>query len=121
MPQQLSDITKAPTYKEYQSSEGGYRSFCSNCGSGLTWKLSFIPDMVIVFLGTIDEEFLMGNKIGDSEEQTEVGLTIKRDGGLCKELTSMNYGHIFWNNRIPGVTDQESLAGPKFPGSFPME
>lgn len=77
--------------------------------------------MVIVFLGTIDEEFLMGKKIDGSDEQTEMGLTFKRDGGLCKELTSMNMGHIFWNNKIPGVTDQDSLPGPKFNGSFPME
>lgn len=120
-PHQLSDITKAPTYKEYQSSEGGFRSFCSNCGSGLTWKLAFVPDMIIVFLGTIDEEYLMGKKVVGSDEQTEMGPAFKREDGLCKELTSMNMGHIFWNNRIPGVTDQGSLPGPKFLGTFPME
>lgn len=120
-PHQLSDITKAPTYSEYQSSEGGFRSFCSNCGSGLTWRISFVPDMIIVFLGTIDEQFLIGNKIEGSEEQTENGLIVKRDGGLCKDLTGMNMGHLYWNNRIPNVTDQDSLNGPKFPQSFPME
>ena len=119
-PQQLSDITKAPSYKEYESSEGGFRSFCSNCGSGLTWKLAFVPDMVIVFLGTIDDEHLMGRKVEGSEHQTEMGIEFKREGGFCTELTAMNMGHIFWNNRIPSVTDQD-MAGPKFMGSFPME
>lgn len=77
--------------------------------------------MIIVFLGTIDEEHLMGTKLQGSEEQTEMGPSFKREGGFCKELTRMNMGHIFWNNRIPGVTDQESLAGPKFLGTFPMD
>lgn len=119
-PQQLSDITNAPSYKEYESSEGGFRSFCSNCGSGLTWKLAFVPDMIIVFLGTIDDEHLMGKRVEGSEQRTETGVEFKREGGFCKELTTMNMGHIFWNNRVPKVTDHD-MAGPKFMGSFPME
>jgi hypothetical protein len=121
-PHQLNaDLTAAPTYKEYQSSEGGFRSFCTECGSSLTWKTTFVPDMIVVFLGTVDDEYLMGTKVPGSELQTEMGPSFKRDGGLCMELTSMNMGHLFWNNRVPGLTDHESIAGPKFLGSLPMQ
>jgi hypothetical protein len=110
-PTQLTLDTSVPTYKEYESSAGGHRSFCSACGSGLTWRLDYVPDMLVVFLGTVDEEYLLGKKLEEG----------KFDGGLMKELTDMHLGHLFWDNRVAGVTDQETLNGPKYPQSFPME
>ena len=120
-PQQLSDLASASTYREYQSSEGTTRSFCSNCSSGLTWEIDFVPDMIIVFLGTIDEEFLLGKKVPGSDIETPMGVTFKREGGLTKDLTLMQMGHLFWQNAISGVTDHDIGSGPKFPQSFPQE
>jgi hypothetical protein len=77
--------------------------------------------MVVVFLGTVDEEYLVGNKVEGSEEESELGLVFKRDGGLSKDLCSMKMGHLFWNNAIPGVTDHDVGEGMKFPQSFPQE
>jgi hypothetical protein len=120
-PEQISDISKASTYKEYRSSEAAVRTFCSNCGSGLTWKIDYVPDMVVLFMGTIDEEFLIGKKVEGSEKETPLGVEFKRDGGLSKELASMNLGHLFWNNAIPGVSDHVVGEGALFPQSFPQE
>ena len=97
------------------------RSFCSQCGSGLTWKIDFVPDMLVLFIGTIDEEYLLGKKVDGSEEETDLGLKFKREGGLHKDLCSMKMGHLFQNNVIPGVTDHDIGEGPKFMQSFPQE
>ena len=119
-PHQLSDLTKAPTYTEYRSSEAATRSFCSRCGSGLTCVIDYVPDMVVVVLGTIDEEYLLGKKVEGSEEETATGMKFRREGGFSKELCSMQ-GHLFWNNVIPGVTDHDVGEAPKFMQSFPQE
>lgn len=76
--------------------------------------------MVVLFMGTVDEEFLMGKKVDGSEEHTEMGLKFERQGGLSEHLCNMKMGNLFWNNIIPGVTDHD-VGGPKFMQSFPQE
>lgn len=119
-PSQLGDdITKSATYKEFKSSEAATRSFCSNCGSGLTWRIDGMDDMMVVFLGTIDEDFLIGNQIKGTEQETDLGIKFDRQGGFAKELCQPNMGNLFWNNAIAGVTDHD-LGGVKFLQSFPQ-
>lgn len=77
--------------------------------------------MLVLFMGTIDEEYLVGKKIDGSEQETELGVKFKMDGGLSKDLTTMKMGHLFWNNAIPGITDHIVGEGPMFPQSFPQE
>ena len=48
--------------KEYQSSPGTIRSFCSNCGSPLFSKVDRTPNMIRVRLGTLDTEMDMKAK-----------------------------------------------------------
>jgi hypothetical protein len=79
-----------------------------------------VDDMLAVFTGTIDEEYLLGRKIPGSEQQTESGIRFERESGLYKELTTPSMGHLFWNNVIPGITDHET-GGTKFWQSFPVE
>jgi hypothetical protein len=79
-----------------------------------------MDDMLVLFTGTIDEEYLLGRKVDGSEQQTELGVKFTREGGFYKELTTPNMGHLFWNNVIPGITDHET-GGPKFLQSFPQE
>ena len=77
--------------------------------------------MLVLFMGTIDEKHLVGLKVEGSEEQTELGVKFKYDGGLAKDLCTFKMGHLFWNNAIPGVTDHEVGEGPMFRQSFPQE
>lgn len=70
-------------------------------------------------MGTIDEDQLMGKKVDGSEEETEMGPKFKREGGLFNELTGFNMGHLYCNNVIAGVTDNQVGEGPKFMQSFP--
>ena len=83
--------------------------------------MDFVPDMLVLFMGTIDEEHLIGKKVDGSEEETELGIKFKREGGLSKDLCSMKMGHLFWNNVVAGVTDHGVGEGPRFMQSFPQE
>ncbi|KIX08455.1 uncharacterized protein Z518_03111 [Rhinocladiella mackenziei CBS 650.93] len=116
----VDDITKSPTYKEYKSSQEATRSFCSQCGSGLTWRIDSVDDMLVIMTGTIDEEFLIGKKVEGTEEETDLGIKFERHGGLAKDLCTPHMGNLFWNNVIPGITDHD-VGGTKFPQSFPQE
>ncbi|RVX74117.1 hypothetical protein B0A52_01949 [Exophiala mesophila] len=118
--QLVEDVTKSPTYKEYQSSESAIRSFCSECGSGLSWRVKGMDDFIVIFLGTVDEEFLIGTKVNGTEETTDMGVKFQREGGLWKDLCNPNMGSLFWNNAIPGVTDHD-MGETKFLQSFPQE
>lgn len=72
-----------------------------------------MPDDVILFVGTIDETFLMGKVREDTVKENEHGKEFEREGGLAKELTdASSAGNLYWQNAVPGVTDH--LAGPKF-------
>jgi hypothetical protein len=55
----LSIVTGAEALKDYESSEGVLRQFCSNCGSSLFWsdsKGSF-SRWISIALGTLDSSF----------------------------------------------------------------
>ena len=43
--------------REYESSPGKFRAFCSNCGSPLYAYLTTTPELVRVRLGTLDTPF----------------------------------------------------------------
>lgn len=79
-----------------------------------------MDDFVVIFLGTIDEEYLIGRKVDGTEKNTELGVKFQREGGLAKELCNPNMGNLFWNNSIPGVTDHV-VGGTNFMQSFPQE
>jgi hypothetical protein len=44
--------------REFESSSGKFRAFCTNCGSPLYAYLSAIPDVIRIRLGTLDTPFL---------------------------------------------------------------
>lgn len=44
--------------REFESSPGKYRAFCSNCGSPLYAYLAATPDVLRIRLGTLDTPFL---------------------------------------------------------------
>ncbi len=104
-------LSSWPATKQYQSSATASRSFCGECGSSLTYNTSEEPDNTEIWLGTIDEEVLLGKKVPGSERKTERGIEVKREDGLGTALcTAMS--HIWFVNAIPGVTDK--LRGPKY-------
>jgi len=43
--------------KEYESSPGKFRAFCSNCGSPIYAYLTKTPDLIRIRLGTLDTPF----------------------------------------------------------------
>lgn len=72
-------------------------------------------------MGSVDQDQLMGKKVEGSEEETEMGVKFKWEGGLSKELTTWSMGHLFCNNVIPDVTDNLKGDGPRFLQSFPED
>src|SRR5579871_751180 len=67
-------------YTEYESSPGCFRGFCSRCGSTIVWRSENQKAEVDVFLGTVDERWLVGEKGHDG----------RRVGGFGKELATPN-------------------------------
>lgn len=101
------------TFTLYDSSPGTQRAFCSKCGGGVAWFNEYIPEDVIIFVGTIDEEYLLGKPIENTIKEDEHGSTFEREGGLAKVLTdSSTAGNLYWHDAIPGKTDH--FDGPKF-------
>jgi hypothetical protein len=44
--------------REFESSPGKFRAFCTNCGSPLYAHLSAAPDVIRIRLGTLDTPFM---------------------------------------------------------------
>lgn len=76
--------------------------------------------MMVVMMGSLDEEYLIGKKVDGTEQETELGVKFDRTGGLYKELCVPTMGNLFWNNAVPGITDHD-IGGTKFLQSFPQE
>lgn len=102
---QLSDITKQPTYVEYESTPGNKRGFCSKCGSSLIWMSDKMQHRYVLMVGTVDEEILVGKKVEGTERETKRGLEFERTKAYGKEFCTPKIS-MFWENVITGVTDQ---------------
>ncbi|KAF2651465.1 hypothetical protein K491DRAFT_696448 [Lophiostoma macrostomum CBS 122681] len=100
-----------PAYKTYSSSVHVYRGFCGTCGSALTCNEKSTPDIVEINLGAFDEDVLCGTRDEEKAWEDEYGRHVPRTGGVGKELCYPRY-HLFWENAIPGVTDD--FAGKKY-------
>ncbi|KAE8389120.1 hypothetical protein ETB97_002970 [Aspergillus alliaceus] len=103
------DLSTFKTYKEYRSSERFLRGFCSECGSSLFVRSTEHSRELHVSLGTIDEEWLVGEQIEGSGKETEHGVAYERIGGVGKVLGTPNCVQLYYERAIPGVTDM--LAG----------
>jgi hypothetical protein len=79
----------------------------------MTFSYIAQPQRTEIYLGTIDEEMLLGEKSGD-EYHGEYGTRCTRkSGGLGALLTKTERsGHIWFENAIEGVTDW--MPGLKF-------
>lgn len=98
-------LSSSTTFKKYRSSSKGERGFCTECGSSINFQYLEGPESTELYLGTIDEDVLLGKKTGE-ENTGEFGPRTVREGGfgtlLCSTVRSRN---IWWENAIPGVTD----------------
>ncbi|KAL8674348.1 MAG: hypothetical protein Q9168_001277 [Polycauliona sp. 1 TL-2023] len=108
-----------PTFKEFCSSKGVYRSFCSSCGCSLTWRSEATVDEIEILIGSIDEIWLIGDRTDkvSSESLTEPGNFEKvldaEEGALGRELSTPMAGQMFVRNAIKGATDVR-LGGKRF-------
>lgn len=48
---------RSGTLREYESSPGKFRAFCSNCGSALYARLTASPEILRIRLGSLDTPF----------------------------------------------------------------
>ncbi len=101
-----SDLTwlSKSTYAEYNSSPSCYRAFCKNCGSFLSWTDRSVPEDVELLVGSLDEEFLVGER--DSED--------KPLGAFGVALANPEGDHFYVRNEIAGVTDGLTVRGRKY-------
>lgn len=83
------------TYREYESSPGRFRGFCGQCGTSLVWRSDDDKRRFDLFLGTVDEKWLIGVRTDAGVEHSEIG-----------RMLAMPNGTQFWmENAIKGVTD----------------
>ncbi|KAL9605164.1 MAG: hypothetical protein Q9219_000098 [cf. Caloplaca sp. 3 TL-2023] len=106
-------------YKEFSSTKGVYRGFCSSCGAALVWRADETADEVEVFIGTIDEKWLIGDRTQrvSSQDLTDTGVFEKvlsaDDGTIGREICTPQAGQMYVRNAIKGVTDGR-LVGKRF-------
>jgi len=98
-------LASFPSYREYSSSPRRFRGFCGACGSPLIWRSEDKTDTLDLYLGTIDEKWLVGEKVEGSEEKTKFGVQTKRQGGYGKEFGTPSQFQFYYENAIEGVTD----------------
>jgi hypothetical protein len=98
------------TFKTYNTTEKGQRGFCSTCGSSLTFQFIADPEDIELHVGTIDEDDLVGKKVGE-EDTGEHGFKSTREGGLGALLCQLeSSGSIYMENAMPGYT--QNIPGP---------
>lgn len=98
-------LSSFQTFTEYSSSPRRHRGFCSRCGSSLIWRSEDITDTLDLYLGTIDEKWLVGERVEGSERNTSYGIQFERTGGVGEELCTPSQFQFYYENVIPGVTD----------------
>jgi len=96
--------TSQSTYAEYNSSPGCYRSFCKKCGSSLAWTNHGVNTDIELAVGTIDEQFLLGDRDDKDKPLGAYGITLANPDG----------DHFHVRNEIPGVTDGIVSSGTRF-------
>lgn len=106
-------------YKEFSSSKRVYRGFCSSCGTAFSWRSDETADEIELFIGTIDEKWLIGNR---AEQVSSQSLTDKNtfdrvlsedDGALGRDICTPAAGQMYLRNAIKGATDMR-LVGKRF-------
>lgn len=128
LPSQLKWATPSPSrpylpaapFKEFASSAQGRRGFCTECGSTLTWRDEQNLEEVELFVGTIDEVFLIGDRSERVESDRlawqgkwiEVLRRENEDGrtSVGQDLCVPRGGNFFFRNAVDGVTDR-NLGG----------
>ncbi|KAJ4269710.1 hypothetical protein NW762_001378 [Fusarium torreyae] len=93
-PKQLTPpLSTFSSFKEYISSPGRFRGFCGDCGTSIAWRSADYTPIFDLYLGTVDEKYLVG------------------DSAVAKTLATPNGTQYWLQNAIHGVTDK--LKGGK--------
>ncbi|KAF5027186.1 hypothetical protein F66182_674 [Fusarium sp. NRRL 66182] len=88
-PKQLKPaLNSFPSFKEYTSSPRRHRGFCGDCGTSIAWRSADYTPIFDLYLGTVDEQYLVG------------------DGPVEKTLATPNGTQYWLKNVIHGVTDK---------------
>ncbi|KAI4206448.1 MAG: hypothetical protein LQ346_001074 [Caloplaca aetnensis] len=114
-----NSLTASDPYKEFSSSKGAYRGFCSACGTAFSWRSDETADEIEILIGTIDEKWLIGDRteMVSSQSLTEPGVfeevLASEEGALGREICTPQAGQMFVRNAIKGATDAR-LVGKRF-------
>lgn len=67
---------------------------------------------MVLMSGTLDEKWLVGEKVEGTDRKTAGGVECERRGALGREICTPK-ANMFWENAIPGLTDHH-LGGKRF-------
>ena len=108
-------------FREYSASKGAYRGFCSTCSGPISWRSDSTPDEIEVFVGSIDEEILIGDRTQrvSSQHLAEKGawektLEEEKEGPVGTMLCVPANGNFYFRNAIKSVTDVAIGGGKRF-------
>jgi hypothetical protein len=109
-------LSSYETYKSFESSPSAYRSFCSVCGSSLAFNEHATPHNTEIFLGSLDEDILCGEIIAGQNPPHEARNSgdeheIQRGNAEAGEVLAKAKNHIWLDNAVRGVTDQNLHGG----------
>lgn len=104
-----------PELREFASSPHGRRGFCASCGSSISWRHEETPQEIELFLGSVDEKWLIGDRTErvSSEELAKDGAwdeLVKKEGYVGRDLCEP-HGNYFFRNAVRGITDTKIGSG----------
>lgn len=73
---------------------------------GITFRsLAHMPRTTELWIGTLDEDVLIGTPLPGQADNEALGQKVERRGGFGALLAKVQ-DTLYWNNVIPSVTDQ---------------
>lgn len=63
-----------------------------------------MPDTLELWIGTLDEDILIGKPVAGQEGKEAAGQKVEREGGWGVILAKVKET-LYWGNVVPGVTD----------------
>ena len=69
------------------------------------------PEDTELYVGTVDEEFLIGTKVPGSDQETEHGVKFERHGGFERDAF-VSGSRFYLENAVAGITDH--IPGTKY-------
>ncbi|QKD58626.2 Mss4-like protein [Fusarium oxysporum Fo47] len=106
-PKQISPaLGTFASFKEYMSSPGRFRGFCGDCGTSLTWRSADYTPIFDLYLGTLDEKYLVGDGVVAKTLATPNGTQYWMQNSIHVKGKGLNRSASRSSNEISYLVDR---------------